>query len=111
VFSFSPHLCFFSLFIVFLCFSCVIYIYIIVHLFLCFLSLFLFVFVLCVCEGRGTLEHQKLLICKSVNNMCVGIVCRNEQVCVSSASSREEINVNMIKILPAHHTLSFFSII
>jgi hypothetical protein len=62
-------------------------------------------------KSKKVQQHQKLIICNSVNKMCVGIVYKNEQVCVSSTSSRKEINVNMMIVLPTHHTFSFFSII
>ncbi len=40
-----------------------------------------------------------------------GIVGRSEQICVDLASSREEINVNMMKLLPSHQNLWVFFIL
>ncbi len=38
-----------------------------------------------------------------------GIMERNEQMCVDLANSREEISVNMMRVLLTHYTLGFFS--
>jgi hypothetical protein len=37
-----------------------------------------------------------------------GEIMESKQVCVDLANSREEINVNMMRVLPTHYTLGFF---